>query len=279
MTELAIFHDLLNSFFLDLDNVWFAYDQALVLEVCDETQIAELRVKVGESEMHLKRNVGVTKVPMSNISPTTPPPVPTKPMSSKLAALEASGSNNYVIVSSPTVGSFQRGRTVKGKKQPPICKEGNVIKEGQGIGYLDQFGTSLLVKTDVAGEVLKPLFQDGNFSCPTNPMSLAHLVDLQIPDYALNPPPPGWNIPFHFLFSLAPNGDPPHHKLLVTETLFLLSYLHSRIARKRSMPKANFKRTMCVGKRMAALVAGVFLLCLLACFYYAQNVFNLLADI
>ncbi|RDY09496.1 accB, partial [Mucuna pruriens] len=163
--------------------------EALILEVCDETQIAELKVKVGESEMHLKRNVGVTKVPLSNISPTTLPPVPTKPMlesgpsipppsppksspektnpfvnfciakSSKLAALEASG--NYITVSSPTVGTFRRGRTIKGKRQPPICKEGDYIKEGQVIGYLDQFGTSLPVKSDVAGEVLKLLFQDG----------------------------------------------------------------------------------------------------------------------
>lgn len=135
--------------------------------------------------MHLKRNIGATKAPLSNISPISPPPIPTKPMvesapsappppsppkaspqntspfanvslvkSSKLAALEASGSNAYVLVSSPTVcfipmkgecfytffcskecsmqhlqlhfwqvGSFRRGRTVKGKKQPPICKE------------------------------------------------------------------------------------------------------------------------------------------------------------
>ncbi|KAK7300473.1 hypothetical protein RJT34_11317 [Clitoria ternatea] len=165
--------------------------EALVLEVCDETQIAEMKLKVGEFEMHLKRNIGVTKAPMSNISPTTPPPVPTKPMvesvpsipppsppksspketnpfvnasiekSSKLAALEASGTNNYVLVSSPTVGIFRRGRTVKGKTQPPICKEGDVLKEGQVIGYLDQFGTSLPVKSDVAGEVLMLLFQDG----------------------------------------------------------------------------------------------------------------------
>ncbi|KAJ7963908.1 Biotin carboxyl carrier protein of acetyl-CoA carboxylase [Quillaja saponaria] len=165
--------------------------EALVLEVCDETQIAELKVKVGDFEMHLKRNVGATIAPMSSISPTTPPPIPTEPMvksaadalppsppksspeksspfiniplekSSKLAALEASGSYAYVLVSSPTVGSFRRGRTVKGKKQPPICKEGDVIKEGQVIGYLDQFGTELPVKSDVAGEVLKLLFQDG----------------------------------------------------------------------------------------------------------------------
>ncbi|XP_020229424.2 uncharacterized protein LOC109810378, partial [Cajanus cajan] len=145
---LTIFHYLCNSFFVDLDNVWFAYDQTLILEVCDETQIAELRLKVGETEMHLKRTVGVTKAPMANSSPTTTPPVPTKPVvesvpsipppspaksspfvndslakSSKLAALDASGSNNYVVVSSPTVGAFRRYRIVKGKRQPPVCKE------------------------------------------------------------------------------------------------------------------------------------------------------------
>ncbi|XP_057981667.1 uncharacterized protein LOC131166978 [Malania oleifera] len=171
--------------------------EALILEVCDETEVAELKLKVGDFEMHLKRNIGATKFPMSNISPTTPPPIPTEPMdesapvaapsspspsslppkstsektnpftnvsslkSSKLAALEASGTNAYVIVSSPTVGSFRRGRTVKGKKQPPICKEGDVIKEGQVIGFLDQFGTQLPVRSDVAGEVLKFLFDDG----------------------------------------------------------------------------------------------------------------------
>ncbi|KAK7851661.1 uncharacterized protein LOC112008744 isoform X1 [Quercus suber] len=166
--------------------------EALLLEVCDETDVAELKLKVGDFEMHLKRNIGgATQVPMSGISPTIPPPIPTKPMvdsapvappppptksspektspfrnttvekSPKLAALEASGSNAYVLVPSPAVGSFRRGRTVKGKKQPPICKEGGVIKKGQVIGYLDQFGTELPVKSDVAGEVLKILFNEG----------------------------------------------------------------------------------------------------------------------
>ncbi|MED6172197.1 hypothetical protein PIB30_047860 [Stylosanthes scabra] len=165
--------------------------EALVLEVCDETEIAELKVKVGEFEMHLKRNIGATTAPLSNISPTTPPPIPSEPMvesaagtpppsppksspektnpfvnvsierSPKLAALAASGNNTYVLVSSPTVGLFRRGRTVKGKRQPPICKEGDFIKEGQVIGYLDQFGTGLPVKSDVAGEVLKLLVDEG----------------------------------------------------------------------------------------------------------------------
>ncbi|CAI8597388.1 unnamed protein product [Vicia faba] len=166
--------------------------EALVLEVCDETEIAELKLKVGEFEMHLKRNIGATKAPLSNISPTIPPPIPSEPMdetaratpqplppksspektnpfanvtpqkSSKLTALEASGTNTYVLISSPTVGLFRRGRTIKGKKLPPICEEGDLIKEGQVIGYVDQFSTSLPVKADVAGEVLKILVEEGD---------------------------------------------------------------------------------------------------------------------
>jgi len=83
--------------------------------------------------MHIKRNIGETKVPLSNISPTTPPHIPSKPMdesapltlppsppksspekkkpfidsfrekSPKLAALEASGIGTYVLVPSPAV--------------------------------------------------------------------------------------------------------------------------------------------------------------------------------
>ncbi|XP_050210674.1 uncharacterized protein LOC126660981 isoform X2 [Mercurialis annua] len=166
--------------------------EALIQEVCDETEIAELKVKIGDFEMHLRRSVGATQAPLSNISPIEPPPIPSKPMdlpapalppppppkpssekacpftnnsfgrSPKLAALEASGATGYVLVASPTVGSFRRNRSVKGKRQPPSFKEGDLIKEGQVIGYIDQFGTELPVKSDVAGEVVKLLFDDGD---------------------------------------------------------------------------------------------------------------------
>ncbi|KAG8380719.1 hypothetical protein BUALT_Bualt06G0045200 [Buddleja alternifolia] len=104
----------------------------------------------------MKRNIDGPTIPAPIVSETTLPPV-----STKLAALGASESSGYVIVSSPTVGSFRRSRTLKGKKQQPACKEGDVIKEGQVIGFLDQFGTELPVKSDVAGEVLKLLYSDG----------------------------------------------------------------------------------------------------------------------
>ncbi|KAJ8552932.1 hypothetical protein K7X08_020325 [Anisodus acutangulus] len=166
--------------------------EALITEVCDDTEVAELKLKVGDFELHLKRNIEAPVVPVPVVSaPPPPPPSASKPSisstaaapaaspgksstekispftnvaaekSAKLAALEASGASGYVLVSCPTVGSFQRARALKGKKQPPACKEGDVIKEGQIIGFLDQFGTELPVRSDAAGEVLRILFNDG----------------------------------------------------------------------------------------------------------------------
>nr|GME14272.1 biotin carboxyl carrier protein of acetyl-CoA carboxylase-like isoform X1 [Ipomoea batatas] len=162
--------------------------EALITEVCDETEVAELKLKVGDFEMHLKRSIEVPVAQAPVISHTPPPPpTPSKPVvesstvppptpskntnpfinvsadkSAKLAALEASGSSAYVLVSSPTVGTFRRSRTLKGKKLPPACKEGDVIKEGQTVGFLDQFSTEFPVKSDVDGEVLKILYNDGD---------------------------------------------------------------------------------------------------------------------
>ncbi|CAN1165109.1 Biotin carboxyl carrier protein of acetyl-CoA carboxylase [Linum perenne] len=172
--------------------------EALLVEVCDETEVAEVKVKVGDFEMHLRRNIGgATTAPLSNISPAMAPPIPSEPMnvtapavtqapapappsspspkksdpfinvsfgkSPKLAALEASGATRYVLVASPTVGAYKKTRTVKkGKPQPRFCKEGDMIKEGQVIAYLDQVGTELPVRSDVAGEVLKIFFDEGD---------------------------------------------------------------------------------------------------------------------
>ncbi|KAL2896947.1 Biotin carboxyl carrier protein of acetyl-CoA carboxylase [Bienertia sinuspersici] len=171
--------------------------EALLLEVCDETSVAEVQLKLDVRFLHsiycrleilrcISRGILDPKIapvpvappvpsePMNQSAPAPPSMSEPKPeksslfasassaVSSKLASLEASGSNGFKLVTSPTVGSFHRGRTVKGKKQPPNCKQGDVIKEGQVIGYIDQFGTELPVKqSDVAGEVLKLLFEEG----------------------------------------------------------------------------------------------------------------------
>ncbi|KAK9043184.1 hypothetical protein V6N11_071531 [Hibiscus sabdariffa] len=143
--------------------------EALVLEVCDETEIAELKMKIGDFEIHLKQNVGATKAPVSIISPITAPPIPSEPMnetvaansplpssppkpspekptpfkngafgkSCKLATLEASGSSNYVQVPSPIVGFLNL-------EQRFLCQEAAKRSSFLGFTFLPFAPTSRL---------------------------------------------------------------------------------------------------------------------------------------
>ncbi|GFY83468.1 biotin/lipoyl attachment domain-containing protein [Actinidia rufa] len=104
-----------------------------------------LTVEVGEFEMRIKQDVSATIAPTPVVSPPTFPPASSSP-----------------IIESAPVGSFRKGRTVKGRKLPPACLESHVIEEGQVIGFLDQFGKELPVRSDVAGEVLKVFFDEGD---------------------------------------------------------------------------------------------------------------------
>ncbi|CAA6661844.1 unnamed protein product [Spirodela intermedia] len=157
--------------FFHLQKMGFIYHgpcwgTTLVLDVCDETDIAELKLKVGGFEMHLRRNVGAPRSPPHIVSPTTAPPIPSEPMANQSLQHPRAHLRGPLRCPPPTecsqVGSFRSGRTIKGRKQPPSFKEGDLIDEGQIIGYLDQFGNELPVKSDVAGEVLKILCKDGD---------------------------------------------------------------------------------------------------------------------
>ncbi|KAL6531126.1 hypothetical protein OROHE_014195 [Orobanche hederae] len=164
------------------------WEAALLTEVCDETKIAELKLKVGAFEIHMTRKIDDPVIPAPVISQATAPSVPSKPANeptfiapppkssaekvspftnvpvekaAKLASLEASGLSGYVIILSPSVGSFLRSGTAKGNKRPPACKEGDMITEGQVIGYVDQFSNEIPIRSNVAGEVMKFLYSDG----------------------------------------------------------------------------------------------------------------------
>ncbi|CAM6084596.1 unnamed protein product [Calypogeia fissa] len=164
--------------------------QSLLEEICDETKIAELKLKVGAFSLHLKRDVGKTKAAaaaaaaasVSTQAVVSPPPVPlpspaapaksTSLTSSLLPAtvsktaslfglLEAAADQGLSFVTSPKVGVFRRGRNVKGKIGKPLVEEGAVIKEGQVVGYLEQLGTQQPVEAQVSGEVVQVLWEDG----------------------------------------------------------------------------------------------------------------------
>ncbi|CAH9101572.1 unnamed protein product [Cuscuta epithymum] len=158
--------------------------EALITEVCDSKEIAELRLKAGGFEMHLKRKVEGATV-LTPVFTPSPPTTQSEPVtdslvtassvpnpsgksspfvnisaekSAKLAEVDAFETSGHVLISSNTVGVFRRS---KNEKDTPACKEGDVIRKGQRIGFVDQFDCIHPVIANVGGKVAKFLYDDG----------------------------------------------------------------------------------------------------------------------
>ncbi|CAI7830430.1 unnamed protein product, partial [Closterium sp. NIES-53] len=151
--------------------------QSLLMELCDETKIAELRIKIGKMELHVRRDVGGVKAAQAlAFAPHAPlPPMfdspaslaaaaPSAPVAAPPAAAESEAGvdEGLQYVTSPRVGIMRRGRQVKGKKGKALVTEGSTIKKGQVVCYLEQLGTQLAIESESAGEVVKFLVEDGD---------------------------------------------------------------------------------------------------------------------
>ncbi|XP_076932846.1 uncharacterized protein LOC143598536 [Bidens hawaiensis] len=157
--------------------------ESLLTEICDTTSIAEFELKLGGFRLHVLRNLATEE------NTNSPPPVSAPIISENVVPAEQNGSassaslaiikaeptfggiqkfldtaadEGFTIIQSPRVGYFRRSRTIKGKQAPPSCKEKQVVKEGQVICYIEQLGGELPIESDVAGEVIKILRQDGD---------------------------------------------------------------------------------------------------------------------
>jgi biotin carboxyl carrier protein len=155
----------------------------LLMQVCDETSnIAEVELKVGTFSMKVRREIGkaapapkpvaqgppvlgqaMVEYKSTNAAPSAPSKstMLAKTAPSSAAASKAAVDGGLLFVTSPKVGVFRQGRTVKGKSGPPLCVEGQVVKKGQVVCYLEQLGTQQPVEADIAGEVEQVLCNDG----------------------------------------------------------------------------------------------------------------------
>ncbi|MCD7459812.1 hypothetical protein HAX54_042027 [Datura stramonium] len=157
--------------------------ESLLTEICDTTSIAEVDLKLGGFRLYVKRD-------LTGQSTTSLPPI-SSPVSihSSVEVADSNGSassaslaitkisppsdgiqtmihkaadEGLVIIQSPRVGYFRRSRTIKGKRAPPSCKEKQQVKEGQVLFFIEQLGGEIPVESDVAGEVVKILREDGD---------------------------------------------------------------------------------------------------------------------
>lgn len=155
--------------------------ESLVTVLCDTTSIAEFEMRLGGFRLYVTRDLsGKTKPPL----PPSPAPVSTTAtietsngsastsslaLSTPVASVGAiqtlvdnAADEGLVILQSPRVGFFRRSRTIKGKRAPPSCKEKQIVKEGQVLCYIEQLGGELPIESDISGEVIKILREDGD---------------------------------------------------------------------------------------------------------------------
>lgn len=157
--------------------------ESLLTAICDTTSIAEVDLKLGGFRLYVKRDLtgqstaslpavsspisipssvevadsnGSAKSTSLAITKSSPPSDGIQTMIDKAA------DEGLVIIQSPRVGYFRRSRTIKGKRAPPACKEKQQVKEGQVVFFIEQLGGELPVESDVSGEVIKILREDGD---------------------------------------------------------------------------------------------------------------------
>ncbi|XP_044495408.1 biotin carboxyl carrier protein of acetyl-CoA carboxylase [Mangifera indica] len=156
--------------------------KSLVRDICDTTSVAEFELKLNGFRLYVKRDLKGNSVPPpplsaapvsinttveapdSNGSVPSPSPATTKPVLSleRVQTLpDKAADEGLMILQSPKVGFFRRSRTIKGKRAPPSCKEKQIVKEGQVLCYIEQLGGEIPIESDVSGEVIKILREDG----------------------------------------------------------------------------------------------------------------------
>ncbi|CAL8469570.1 g9111 [Coccomyxa elongata] len=159
--------------------------QSLLHVLCDETELAELELKMGSFEMLVRRSTkgGSTSASsngaFSNGAITAPPPASAFASTQSMdipagdypAAQSVSVSSidediddeSTIFLTAPKVGLMRRGRYVKGKKvgKGNIINNGDEVKKGQTLGFIEQLGTYVPVESPQAGEIVDFLVEEG----------------------------------------------------------------------------------------------------------------------
>ena len=168
--------------------------QQLLSVMCDETDVAELEVRLGSFELRVVRSTdGLPDAPdaarasggiqTAPGAPTIPTPAPGTAFASTAsmdgasplptASLDATASLDdesedeaatTLLVGSPKVGILRRGKYVKGKRvgKGNVVDAGAEIKKGQVLAFVEQLGTFAPVEAPQAGELLDFLVEDGD---------------------------------------------------------------------------------------------------------------------
>lgn len=142
-----------------------------ILYLLNDKDIAELAIERGDEAVRIKRFVTSSGNgnghfhPAVTVSSAVIPGPATAPVARshgngvpEQAAAVAEIEEQLHLVKSHTVGFF---RETKAPRVEPMVQPGNAVEVGQVVGFIDVLRLPNDVKSDVAGEVVKRLVNDG----------------------------------------------------------------------------------------------------------------------
>ncbi|KAG6510461.1 hypothetical protein ZIOFF_028484 [Zingiber officinale] len=169
--------------------------ESLLTAICDTTSIAEFKMDVRHQnqkllagfQLYVKRNLVEKNIPQlvsgyplvpanttnqildtnGSVATTSLVVSETKStISSNQRIVDTAPDEGLMILPSLHVGVFRRCRTIKGNKLPPSCKENQQVKEGQILCYIEQISGETPVLSNVSGEVVRIIKEDGGYGDP-----------------------------------------------------------------------------------------------------------------
>jgi len=148
--------------------------QSMLSVLCEETDIAELDLKMGSFELSVRRSmkgsetspVATAVVAHVHTSPAAPVPAAQpapSPTGSGQSMDEDDVLESLVPITAPKVGILRRGRYIKGKKvgKGALAAVGDKVKKGQTLAFIEQLGTFIPVEAPQAGEVAEFVVDEG----------------------------------------------------------------------------------------------------------------------
>jgi acetyl-CoA carboxylase biotin carboxyl carrier protein len=132
-----------------------------LIELVEESGIAELEIAEGEESVRISRNSPVTAAPMQMAAPyaQAPAPVAAAPATAPTAVEQAepAAPKGHQVLS-PMVGSFYRAPTPDAK---PFIEVGQTVAEGDTLCIVEAMKMMNQIESDKSGVVTAILVEDG----------------------------------------------------------------------------------------------------------------------
>jgi acetyl-CoA carboxylase biotin carboxyl carrier protein len=137
-----------------------------LIDLLEESNLAELEIKEGEETVRLSR-IPKSTAPMQVAAPVhapvyaAPPPAASAPSASPASTASSEPTSDLPdghVVKAPMVGTFYASQN---PESPPFAKVGQKVKAGDTLGIIEAMKMFNQIEADVAGTVVAVLVSNG----------------------------------------------------------------------------------------------------------------------